>query len=682
VRIASETRHLQLLVALVEEGSLNAAARRLHVTPSALSQQLRELELRLGGALFERRWRRLFPTSAGRRLTEGARSVLAELERVERDTRTLLAGGATLRIVMACQESYRWLPDVLAGYAAQEPNVDVSIVSEAAADPGEWLLTGRLDVALVADKPPRDRRLKAKRLLRDELLAVVARRHPWTAARSVTARAFASEQLFSDEEALSKDAPLGRLLGAAAIRPRKVTTVPTNGTVALDLVRAGLGVAVMPRWTVSPLASGDGLALVRLGARGLWLEWSAVVRNEPPPPSLATFLGVLESTVGVTGRAATFADLRSPKAGAIGGMSGATSTPARVERAKHDAGGVEQVDVLRGAWRSPDRDRQPTDQRVVDVMAFERRSDCHELLDDGHHATGSVALRRKGHARAINRVSAGPSSSGSRAIPSRPVRDAAPVGRERCRQGRGRSSGDSRRRARRGTLRVGRHSADGQRTTMITLYVFGNMFPEGRGETKDLRAQWALEEVGLPYRVHALDYLGGELDREDYSRISPFRQAPALEDDGFVVSESAAVVLYVAEKAGKLIPADVQGRTRVMQWCFAAVSSVEPTLTCLDVVGIFDSGNDKLEAPVRTLAGRWLGGVERRLEGRQWIACDDFTAADIMMAGVLRTIRKSDLMDPFPNTKAYYERCFARPAWQRALGLCAERLGMSVDDIR
>ena len=217
---------------------------------------------------------------------------------------------------------------------------------------------------------------------------------------------------------------------------------------------------------------------------------------------------------------------------------------------------------------------------------------------------------------------------------------------------------------------------------MITLYVFGNMFPGGRGETKDLRAHWTLEEVGLPYRVHALDYLGGELDREDYSRISPFRQAPALDDDGFVVSESAAVVLYIAEKVGKLIPADVQGRTRVMQWCFAAVSSVEPTLTCLDLVGIFDGGNDKLEAPVRKLAGRWLGGVERRLEGRQWIACDDFTAADIMMAGVLRTIRKSDLMDPFPNTKAYYERCFARPAWQRTLGLCAERLGMSVDDIR
>jgi len=143
-------------------------------------------------------------------------------------------------------------------------------------------------------------------------------------------------------------------------------------------------------------------------------------------------------------------------------------------------------------------------------------------------------------------------------------------------------------------------------------------------------------------------------------------------------------VLYLAEKAGRLIPGDVQGRTRVVQWCFAAVSSVEPTLICLDMIGIFDSGKSapNLHAEVPKLAHRWLGGVERRLEGREWIACADFTAADIMMAGVLRTIRKTDLMKPFPRLEAYFERCQARPAWQRTLGLYAERFGVSVDAIR
>jgi glutathione S-transferase len=219
---------------------------------------------------------------------------------------------------------------------------------------------------------------------------------------------------------------------------------------------------------------------------------------------------------------------------------------------------------------------------------------------------------------------------------------------------------------------------------MITLYGFANIFAGGHGETKDLRAQWALEETGLPYRVHALDHAGGELDGDAYGRISPFRQVPVIDDDGFVVAESAAVVLYLAEKAGKLIPGDVQGRTRVVQWCFAATSTVEPTLVCIDVIEIFDRDNaaHKVKAEARKLAGRWLGGVERRLHDREWIACDDFTVADIMMACVLRGIRKTDLMEPFPRMKAYYERCFARPAWQRTLGLYAERLKVSVDDIR
>lgn len=218
---------------------------------------------------------------------------------------------------------------------------------------------------------------------------------------------------------------------------------------------------------------------------------------------------------------------------------------------------------------------------------------------------------------------------------------------------------------------------------MITLYGFSNIFAGGRGETKDLRAQWALEETGLPYRFHGLDQTAGDLDSEAYRQISPFRQAPVIDDDGFIVAESAAVVLYIAEKSRKLIPTDLQGRTRVVQWCFAATSTVEPTLQTLDVIAIFGDGSyEQLDREVRKLAGRWLGDVERRLEGREWIACDDFTAADIMMAGVLRTIRKTDLIDPFPRLKAYYERCFARPAWQRTLSRCAERLGMNVDEIR
>src|SRR5262249_61922700 len=112
-----------------------------------------------------------------------------------------------------------------------------------------------------------------------------------------------------------------------------------------------------------------------------------------------------------------------------------------------------------------------------------------------------------------------------------------------------------------------------------------------------------------------------DLEGDAYRRISPFRQVPVIDDDGFVVAESAAVVLYLAEKAGKLIPADVQGRTRVVQWCFAATSTVEPTLVCGDFIEIFDSDNAAahIKTEVRNMAGRWFGNLDQRLADRTWV---------------------------------------------------------------
>jgi glutathione S-transferase len=216
---------------------------------------------------------------------------------------------------------------------------------------------------------------------------------------------------------------------------------------------------------------------------------------------------------------------------------------------------------------------------------------------------------------------------------------------------------------------------------MITLYGFGRIFRAGIGNTKDLRTEWALQETGLPYRVHALDHTAGELDSAAFSKISPFHQAPVIDDDGFIVAESGAAVLYIAEKAGKLIPADFQGRIRVTQWCLAALNTVEPPLTVIglgDIAGMTDDGN-KLW---RSVANRFLAGLERRLDDREWIACADFTAADLLLATVIRSIRDTDLMAPYPRLTDFYARAIARPAWERTLEHYAKRLGVAVADIR
>jgi LysR family transcriptional regulator for metE and metH len=294
--IRAETRDLRLLAALAASGTLHAAARQLHVSPSALSQQLRALEEGVGGKLFERRAQRLAATPAGQHFTAGARALLAELERLEREVQTLLAGAtATIRLAMSCHQSYRWLPRVLARFAELEPRVDVTLVVEAAASPFEWLLERRLDVALVTGKQRRDRRLRARRIFRDELVAVVGTAHPWARRRWVEAGNFADEQLFADARALDAREPLGAALARARVSPRKLTQVPMTGSVALDLVRAGLGVTLFPRWTVQDQLRAGDLAMARIGKRGLWLDWFLATRREPADVPLESFLALLRS---------------------------------------------------------------------------------------------------------------------------------------------------------------------------------------------------------------------------------------------------------------------------------------------------------------------------------------------------------------------------------------------------
>jgi glutathione S-transferase len=213
---------------------------------------------------------------------------------------------------------------------------------------------------------------------------------------------------------------------------------------------------------------------------------------------------------------------------------------------------------------------------------------------------------------------------------------------------------------------------------MITLYGFGRVHPGMACEGRDMRVPWALEETGVPYRVHALDYVAGELDSPAYSRLSYFHQVPVIDDDGFIVGESGAVLLYIAEKAGKLIPADFAGRTRVVQWCFAALVTVERPLFEMTLIDIGMRGEPAREGRPTLVkeVSRWFDGLERRLEGREWIACEAFTVADILLATVLRAVPNSDLIEPYPLLTAYRTRALARPAWQRTVRLCAERQGV------
>jgi len=101
----------------------------------------------------------------------------------------------------------------------------------------------------------------------------------------------------------------------------------------------------------------------------------------------------------------------------------------------------------------------------------------------------------------------------------------------------------------------------------------------------------------------------------------------------------------------------------------------------LDKFGGGEVGAKERRAAMVKEAGRWLSGLERRLDGREWIACADFTVADILLATVLREVRKTNLLEPYPRLTDYYSRAFGRPAWKRTLADYAKRVDIAVEDI-
>jgi glutathione S-transferase len=184
---------------------------------------------------------------------------------------------------------------------------------------------------------------------------------------------------------------------------------------------------------------------------------------------------------------------------------------------------------------------------------------------------------------------------------------------------------------------------------------------------RDLRARWALEEIGVPYRVNLIAHPDRLLP--DHLAKQPFAQIPVYEEDGLMLFESGAILLHIAEKSDALLPNNPAARARAIQWVFAALNSLEQFVQGYVVLDAFYANEEwaKLRKPSarEQLSGR-LSQLSQRLGDREYLE-DRFTAGDLMMSNVLRILRDTDLLEAFPKLAAYRARCEARPAFQRAL---------------
>lgn len=175
---------------------------------------------------------------------------------------------------------------------------------------------------------------------------------------------------------------------------------------------------------------------------------------------------------------------------------------------------------------------------------------------------------------------------------------------------------------------------------------------------------WALEEAGVAYALKVTDIMKGEQKGAGLIAVNPMGKLPTLVDGGTVVTEAAAIALYLADRyaPGRLAPAlDDARRGSYLRWAFFAPSVIEPAVMA------------KLSGwEVREVSAGWgnhasmLAAVESAIAGKSFVLGDEFSMADVVFGGTLRFMLDFKQIEPTPTVLAYVGRLNARPAWKRA----------------
>jgi LysR family transcriptional regulator, regulator for metE and metH len=277
-----EVRHLQLVAAVAEEGNLTRAGTRLHLTQSALSHQLLDLEERLGTQLFHRVSRRMTLTEAGERVLETARRVLEDLSHAEDDLRLFAANRrGSVRLTTECYTVYHWLPNVMKHFESSFPGVEIRIDVDATDRPFEALLEGSIDVAFVtAERVPRG--IEMQELFSDEMLVVVGPDHRFAKQEYVTVQELAEETLLT-YSTLKSNYVYERLMRPAGVEPKRNIQVRLTEAM-IELAKANLGVAVLAQWAVAPSLETGCVVGIPLTRRGFSRSWKAAHAAARPLP--------------------------------------------------------------------------------------------------------------------------------------------------------------------------------------------------------------------------------------------------------------------------------------------------------------------------------------------------------------------------------------------------------------
>jgi len=204
---------------------------------------------------------------------------------------------------------------------------------------------------------------------------------------------------------------------------------------------------------------------------------------------------------------------------------------------------------------------------------------------------------------------------------------------------------------------------------MIPTITTFKWVPEfARGFVREIRARWAFEEAGQAYAVDLIDFV--QVKSQAHRYFQPFGQIPTYRDGGAEIFESGAIVMHICETNGVLVPQDPAARIRAVQWLIAALNSVEPWVTQLAVVDLFEAecewSKPRRPKVLEDLHTR-LSGLAGALGEKANLEGDAFTFGDLMMVSVLGGLRGTGVLDRYENLAAYVARGEARTAHRKAM---------------
>ena len=295
-----ETRHLQMISAIAESGSMTRAAGKLFLTQPSLSHQLKDIEARLGTQLFLRVNKKLVLTPAGQRLLREANEILPRLKRIENDFRNGNGSPKMLRISTQCYTCYHWLPRLMKTFQRDYSDIQFDVVTEAMSDTSEFLLLDKIDLAVTSIRPDKTG-IHCERLFDDEQVLLVPRGHRLAGKEFVTPSDFEREHIVIYKESKGSDHFITNVLEPAGINLSRITRMQLTEA-RVELVKAGLGITVLSKWLVKPFLTGKGsVRQIRIGKKGFYRSWYlatlAQKKNEPHIKSFANFLKEHHSTL-------------------------------------------------------------------------------------------------------------------------------------------------------------------------------------------------------------------------------------------------------------------------------------------------------------------------------------------------------------------------------------------------